>query len=83
MAKPLCFKAKRYGWGWYPVTWQGWLVTIVFTSIIVALAVTVDEDSAPSEIGFMLILPIAILTAAFIRIAYVTGEKPRWRWGDK
>lgn len=25
----LWFKAKNYGWGWYPVTWEGWTVTII------------------------------------------------------
>jgi predicted GH43/DUF377 family glycosyl hydrolase len=20
------FRAKEYGWGWYPATWEGWLV---------------------------------------------------------
>ncbi len=24
------FKAKNYGWGWYPATWQGWLILAGF-----------------------------------------------------
>jgi len=28
--KPLWFKAKQYGWGWYPARWQGWLIVIGF-----------------------------------------------------
>lgn len=23
----LWFKAKRFGWGWVPVTWEGWALT--------------------------------------------------------
>lgn len=83
MEKKLWFKAKRYGWGWYPVTWQGWLVTAAYVALILAMAFTIDENAPPREVAFMLVLPIAILTACFVRIAYATGEKPEWRWGDR
>lgn len=26
------FRAKRYGWGWRPVTWQGWAVVAVWVA---------------------------------------------------
>jgi len=83
MTKPIWFKAKTYGWGWYPATWQGWLVTFAYVLIAVALGLTLDENSPPQEAAFMFFLPLAILTAAFIRIAYKTGEKPGWKWGNK
>jgi len=31
------FAPKRIGYGWRPVTWQGWLVTFVTAAVIVAL----------------------------------------------
>jgi len=31
----------------------------------------------------MFVLPFLILTIAFIGIAYKTGEKPRWQWGNR
>ena len=30
---------------------------------------------------FTFFLPIALLTAALIRIAYSKGEPPKWMWG--
>ena len=30
----LWFKAKKYGYGWYPATWQGWLVILVYLTIL-------------------------------------------------
>lgn len=26
------FEKRRYGWGWHPLTWQGW--TIFFSALI-------------------------------------------------
>lgn len=77
------FKAKEYGWGWYPVTWQGWTVTLGYVLLAVLFAFTLDKDSPPEEIVFTFLLPVALLTATLIRIAYVTGEKPSWQWGKK
>lgn len=79
--KKLWFKAKRFGWGWYPASWEGWLVTIVYIGVILALAFSLDENSTDKEALFVLVLPMILLTITFIRIAYRTGEKPRWRWG--
>ena len=75
------FRRKLFGWGWTPATWQGWALTAGFVAIVVALGLTLDENATDREAAFMLLLPIAILTAIFIRIAYKTGEPPRWTWG--
>lgn len=75
------FKAKLYGWGWTPVKWQGWTAILVYVLAIVAFALTLNNDSTPREIAFTFVLPVAILTAALIRLCYKTGEKPRWQWG--
>lgn len=75
------FKRKWYGWGWTPVKWQGWAVTLLYVGLLVAFAMTIDEDSSPSEIAFTFVLPAVLLTIAFIRIAYKKGQKPKWQWG--
>jgi hypothetical protein len=75
------FKRKIYGWGWTPVTWQGWLVTLGYVIAIAGFALTLDENSPPNEIMFTFILPAVLLTIALIRVAYRKGERPRWQWG--
>jgi hypothetical protein len=80
-ARPLWFRRKRYGWGWTPATWQGWLVTLAYAALVVAFVATVDDRSSPREVAFTALLPIAILTAAFFRVAVRMGERPRWQWG--
>lgn len=83
MTKKLWFKAKTYGWGWTPCSWEGWLVTGVYVALIVLLALTLDEASPVREVMFIFVLPVVLLTITLIRIAYARGEKPRWRWGNK
>ena len=26
----LWFRAKNYGWGWYPCSWEGWTVLLIW-----------------------------------------------------
>jgi len=75
------FKAKLYGWGWVPVTWQGWAVTLGYLVLVILLGLTIDNSSTPLEVAFTIGLPALLLTATLIRICYKKGEKPRWQWG--
>lgn len=75
------FKRRLYGWGWVPVTWQGWTILLVYVLALVAFAFTIDDASPPREIMFTFILPVVLLTISLIVICYRTGEEPRWQWG--
>lgn len=78
--KPYWFRAKRYGWGWgLPLTWQGWVVLALFF-VLFALGIFLFPPKA--ELGFFLGYMV-ILCLAFMAICWLTGEPPRWRWGDK
>ena len=79
------FKRKIWGWGWMPVTVQGWLVTLLYV-VCIALLMFFREADIPgnpdSGSNFVVLgLPIIVLTALFIFIAYKKGEKPEWQWG--
>lgn len=78
--KKYWFPAKKYGWGWgAPVTWQGWLVLLVFLGALTGGALYIDPKVSP--VGYFAY--VTVLGAAFIAVCYKTGEPPRWRWGDK
>lgn len=86
--KKLWFKAKNYGWGWYPVSWEGWLVTLVYILGIIAIAlraVEITENGEDTGTQFLCnyIPPLILLSIPMIWICYKTGEKPEWRWGEK
>ena len=77
------FKRKRYGWGWVPSTWQGWLLIAIYVIVVVAATQTIQDVPAGTmrrELGFYLLI-ITLATVSLIRIGYKTGPKPKWRWG--
>ena len=75
------FKRKYYGWGWRPATWQGWLVLGVYIAII---AVVTWRFSVYQNYQFLtFIVPIIIATVIMIVICILTGELPKWQWGNR
>lgn len=82
--KKLWFKNKRYGWGWTPATWEGWLVLVVyFAGIIYLFQITDVGSHSGSDTLIGLSVPALALTGLMILICYLTGEKPGWHWGDR
>lgn len=80
--KKLWFKAKTYGWGWYPCTWQGWLILLGFIGFEVWNFMRIDSTShSASDTLRPFIIQSFGVVLILIYICYKTGEKPRWRWG--
>ncbi len=78
------FKRKKYGWGWTPATWQGWLVLAVYLVFIVRMFRHIDAQShsgSDTLIGFF--IPLIVSTAILLIVCYLTGESPRWQWGNE
>jgi ABC-type phosphate/phosphonate transport system permease subunit len=84
MKNKLWFRAKNYGWGWYPVTWEGWLVTILFVLFITFRANKVSQMfDTDSSFIFRYFFEISFSIIPLLVICYLKGEKPEWRWGKK
>lgn len=80
--KKIWFRAKRYGWGWYPVAWQGWAVVAVFVALQVLNFLRIDAHShSVSDTLQPFIIQAFLLGVILIYVCYRTGEKPRWQWG--
>lgn len=78
------FKAKTYGYGWTPATWEGWLVTGIYLAAITYLFFSVDVNTrSASDTIFNFTPDVLVLSIVFIFIVYKTGEKPHWSWGKK
>lgn len=78
------FKEKNYGWGWYPVSWQGWFILLGYVGIVVWLVDQMNRDfnsMADTVLGFL--VSLIFLTTTLILICYQTGEPPKWRWGKR
>jgi len=76
------FKRKIYGWGWTPVTWQGWLSTVVFALLMILIFLRIDKVSSSANDTLYGVFPIAILLVVlFIILCNKKGEKLKWQWG--
>jgi hypothetical protein len=70
------FGPKLYGWGWRPITWQGWLISL----ILVVFLISSTHFNLPKT--HKLIADVAALVV-FCALAYVTGGKPGSKLSDK
>jgi hypothetical protein len=67
------FGPKRYsGWGWTPVSWQGWAVTLVFLVVVIACRVHFG-GGVPGAIA------IVVCLAAYLGVISLTGTRPGGR----
>ena len=83
-SKNYWFKAKNYGWGWYPASWQGWVVLAGFVLASVIVFADIDSNSHSVSDTLLNFLPrVLLLLIILVLICFVTGEKPEWRWGGK
>ncbi len=74
------FTMKHHGWGWVPISWEGWAVTAALVWYIFNISIGIDKTEAVPPIWWTkLIIGVGI----FIFIAYKKGPSPRWRWDKK
>jgi uncharacterized membrane protein YhaH (DUF805 family) len=78
------FREKNYGWGWYPATWEGWMVLLVFLILIILNSFRLHTlRLSTQDFLFQFISETFILVIILLVICYKTGEKPHWNWGKK
>ncbi|WJI10478.1 hypothetical protein FGU46_10445 [Methanobacterium sp. CWC-01] len=65
--KEIWFRKRRLGWGFSPVTWQGWLVTLILVLILILDAMYLYKSTL-----FGIILVVAII--GYIILAFLTSE---------
>ncbi|MEK7572016.1 MAG: hypothetical protein AAB553_07120 [Patescibacteria group bacterium] len=72
------FRARKHGIGWVPVTWQGWLVLLMY--VIALVYVFFNHDYSPSvQIIWTHFWPkIILLTLVLIIVTYIKGEPTTW-----
>lgn len=80
----LWFKRKTYGWGWVPVSWEGWMILVVYIAFMWSITRKITAQTYAENYsigGFM--LSVLIATVLLIVVCYLKGEKPKWMWGKK
>ena len=76
------FRAKRFGWGWYPASWQGFLIILAYVLFLGFVFTYGDERSRSVSDTLYKVAPWFVLaTLILLVICLKTGERPRWNWG--
>jgi len=78
----LWFRAKRFGWGWYPCSWEGWAVILLYVIVITIHSINIEKfATSGTDVVINFSIPFIINTTFLLIICYAKGERPRWRWG--
>ncbi len=82
MKKRLWFRAKTYGWGWTPSSWQGWLIVALWCAVYAGIIAVCDMWFHESWSGTLVAIVVGFVWVwVLVYISYKTGEPPHWRWG--
>ncbi len=81
------FKARWYGYGWVPATWQGYVSLIFFILITVLDGIFLSYKTSSSgevEKSVSIIFFVVLFFSVFglIFLCFKKGEPPAWNWGD-
>lgn len=80
------FKRRRFGFGWIPVTPEGWLTIAIYIAIVIGASKLLPLPRAEGDPESQAMAYTAVFMAATVLlliISYAKGPKPRWRWGSK
>ncbi|NLT35133.1 MAG: hypothetical protein GXX83_04480 [Gaiellales bacterium] len=69
------FGPRRLGWGWTPITWQGWVVSLVLLAAILAAAWLLTSALRTAV--------IILLVVALLLVSYLTSGPPGSTWGRR
>jgi hypothetical protein len=84
MDKVYWFKRRRYGYGWTPVTWQGW--TAVGIYLLLAISGALLSQVSPFRTLWYVATYLVLMLLGLAVILYLSwkyGPTPKWRWGKK
>jgi len=76
------FCAKQYGYGWYPIAWQGWLLVLlaVLAIFVDVLLINLNPNLLTVILGIMQY--VIVLVLLFV-ICILSGPPAKWRWGKE
>lgn len=78
------FEEKHYGWGWMPITWQGWGIVFIYAGSVYLEVVRIGSAAVSAREALGALSPRLVgMTILLIAICWLTGGTPRLRWGDR
>ncbi len=84
MKEKYWFRGHKYGYGWSPSTWQGWVVILLYAAANIYSFIDVDGMSHSLSDTFFAFIPrVFIFAALLIIVTYLKGEPVAWHWGKQ
>lgn len=85
MSEKYWFKRRRFGLGWIPVAWQGWLALAILLLIVIGGAALLPPKGSKNSTAAMVVYLLFVLAAVnfFVALSLLKGPLPHWRWGKK
>ena len=81
------FKPKRYGFGFFPISWEGWLCTFGLVVLILLSGISnhIFTETQPTlEHGIRFLLDIFIFSGLATYFFEKRMKEPlQWRWGHR
>jgi hypothetical protein len=78
------FIPKRFGWGFFPISWEGWVVVLITVIAIVAAGfvdgIFVEPVSVKEGLRFLLDFSVILTLSSLVSLKKTKG-KVTWRWG--
>jgi hypothetical protein len=66
------FRRKRWGYGWMPCTWQGWVVTVLFIAAVMGIGFAAQAGRITQGTTLEI---IAAMTVALVAVtAFASGK---------
>jgi len=84
MWKKYWFKPKRYGWGFYPISWEGWLATLGLLGMVLISAYVNNffTSAITAQDGFSFLFDLVVVIAlSSVVFDGKTKGSVKWRWG--
>lgn len=85
--KKYYFRPKRYGYGLFPISWEGWLMTLGLVLVVLFFG-KMEGLFGPTEptqkdiIQFL--VEVGLITFLFVQLSIpYTDGKIEWNWGKK
>lgn len=75
--KAAWFGPKRLGWGWEPVSWQGWAMTAVFVVAALLSVPLENRFGEPVAVGYTLGLTVVLMGVCVVKGTRPGGPKAR------
>ena len=70
-------ESKDLGWGWVPISWEGWLVVVGFIGLIVAVAIVFSVTIGNNLSILASIAFLCSLVGLVVLLSYIAHLKVR------